>query len=134
MVSDVSEMKIKIVALVAWADGDVDEHERDMFYDVLNNSPIADARKESLAEYLKDPPLREDVIRDLSEAPPEITTTVLKIGYLVAQANDEFHENEEQLFDDLGKGLLLSEDQLPAFHEMLETYYESYQLADQLFH
>lgn len=134
MISDVTELKAKLIALVAWADGDVDQQERKMYVDILDNSPVSDARKEALTQFIEDTPDEKEVLEGLAEAPGEITTTVIKIAYLVAQANDEFHENEKALFDRIARELELSEEELPDFYRMLETYHESYELADRLFH
>lgn len=134
MIEDVTILEAKLFALMAWADGTFHAEQRQVYLDFLEIGPATDQTKENLLRYLEDSPSEEAVLADLSAAPKEVVTTIVKVAYLIALANDDFHDEERQLLERIALNTGLEESQFPKFFKMLELHHSSYQIEEELFY
>lgn len=133
MIQDLIEYEVKVLALMAWADGTFDDEEKATFLNFLEGSPGSDAFKADMQRYLAEPPDEEDVLNGIKALPSVVVPEVLKLAYIIALANEHLHPREEELLERLALESGLPEDNLPQFREMLDLYRQSWEIEQELF-
>lgn len=123
-----SRLKAEILALVAWADGDFDDTEREVFLEVLDRSPIDEDTRIELVDFLDHSPDRESTLARLVALPSADIVAALRTAYVLAHADGEFHPEEQRLFDDVAGRLGLDTDQ----RGLLDAYLEHALQTDRL--
>ena len=132
MEQDLATLKAQLLALVAWADGSFDDDEKALFIKVLDASFVDDITRIELVDYLHHPPDRKEILDRLPSVPLEAGVSVIKVAYLIAHADGEFHETERQLFDDIMDRIGVAASSRDRFYEMLDLHYRSYRLEQNL--
>ena len=133
MWSDFTIMQAKILALVAWADGEFDDAERAVFGDVLDVSYGADSLKCELLQMVDKAPERDDVLQTVATEPGEIVAAAIKNAFVLAKADGHLHDAEMALLVDLGRAAGVGVDRSDDFRRMLELYESSLELERDLF-
>lgn len=133
MLSDLTVLQAKVLALVGWADGRFDEAEQTIFRDVLEVSPGDDALKIELFELTEVAPNKDDVLQTVISAPREFAAAAIKNAFMLAKADGNVEAAELELLFELSRAAGVPEDRFADFCKMLEAHMTSVELERQLF-
>lgn len=133
MLSDLTELQAKVLALVGWADGRFDESERTVLRDVLEASPGDDALKADLFRMVEAPPEKDAVLKIVAGAPREMAAAAIKNAFVLAKADGHLHDAEMALLLELGHAAGVSPERSDDFRRMLETHLATLELERDLF-
>lgn len=133
MIQDLIEYEAKVLAFMAWVDGEVQEEERRTFINYLEGSPGSDAFKSNVQRFLEEPPTKVEVLEGIRTLPKAVVPEVLKLAYILALAKGRLHPKEEDLLEQLALESGLPDEQLPEFGKMLELYRQSWEIEQELF-
>lgn len=115
-----ARLKAEFLALVAWADGDFDESERQIFLDVLDRSQVDEDTRIELVDFLDHPPEREPAMARLAALPLADVLPALRTAWLLAHADGELHPAERALFDELTHRIGLGDGARSTLFELLD--------------
>ena len=130
---NLSIIQIKVLSLIAWADGKITEDERKFYNDILQVSPCSDETKKDLAKYIDDSPNLDEVLDSLSSVPKEIVISVLRNAYAIAAADGEINPKELEIIDKLALKLEVKENHIDTLHKWLELSYQVELIETKLF-
>jgi len=115
-----ARLKAEFLALVAWADGDFDESERQIFLDVLDRSQVDEDTRIELVDFLDHSPEREPAMGRLAALPLADVLPALRTAWLLAHADGELHPAEQALFDELADRIGLGDGARSTLFELLD--------------
>lgn len=133
MLSDLTILQAKVLALVRWVDCQFDDAEKIVFRDVLEASPGDEDLKIELFRMTEFKPDKGDVIDTVASAPPEIAAAAIKNAYVLAKSDGHVHDAEMALLFELGQASGVATDRLDDFLRMLEIHLECLELERDLF-
>jgi tellurite resistance protein len=130
---DLSSIQIKILSLVAWADGKITDEEKQLFNDILQVSPCSDETKIELARFIENRPDINDILLNITRIPKEIVVSVLRNAYSIAVADNEINQLELEIIDKLALQLGIKNEHIDVFHKWLELSYQVELIETKLF-
>ena len=133
MLSDLTVLQAKVLALVGWVDGRFDDSEQIVFRDVIEVGPGDDDLRIELFRMTGSAPDKDDVLKSVAAAPREIAAAVLKNAFVLANADGHLHDAEMALLFELGQAAGVDADRLCDFRRMLEIHLDSLEIERDLF-
>ncbi len=133
MYEDLSIIQIKVLSLIAWADGKITEEEEEFYNDILQISPCSDETKKDLQKWIKQCPDLDEVLDSLTEVSKEIVVSVLRNAYAIAASDNDVSPEEIEIIDKIALKLGVNENHIKALHTWLELSYQVELIETKLF-
>lgn len=105
---------------MAAADDTVDKEEAGLILETLDTEGLAEVARRRIRSYVVEPPLMDEVLSGMGEAPEEVRYGLMLQLVEVALANDLIEESERQRLVEAQRALGVSDEQLAAMHGFAE--------------
>jgi tellurite resistance protein len=121
---DTSILQIQILALIAWADGQVTVEETEFLNNAIQGSPCSRIKKNELLMFIEKIPPLETVLQSLDSVPKEVAITILRNAYALASADGTVGKMELEMIDSIALKLGIDENKINLFHEWLKLSFQ----------
>lgn len=113
-----TEALILAAFYMAWADGQIQETEKERLREWIDNSELSQSTKDNMAKYLRKPLKNFKITKYIHQS--EDAEKILKIAWQCAMADGVIEESEAQAFLEMAKDLLLDDKTIAKIKELAE--------------
>ncbi len=126
-------VQAKTLAFIAWADGSLDASEEKYWSNYLKQLNLDASREGQLNILFRQRPNKKSLLSTFKKLPPYIGIGLIKIAYLMSQANGKFDKKESQGICDLAHAIgIKTESQIVRLFRSLNLYFLSHQETEKL--
>lgn len=133
MIDKFIDIQAKILSFVAFADSECDDKEKEFYVNFLNTLEIPNNKGDLYLSYIENPPSEDLILNEISRNPIEIILPCIKNSYLMAMCSNGLSLTEKNILIKMGNQIGLKESDTDKYFDMLDKYYQIYQLERNLF-
>ena len=133
LLTELSIFQANLLALVAWADGEVTVEEQKFYSSIIDFSPCDDETNNSLRFFLEVSPKLDNVMLLAENLSKDIIIPVLTNAYLMSASDGNIDEKEKEIIKLVAYKIGINKENETVFWQWLDLQYKSELIEEKLF-